>query len=57
MKIIERVLIRILLIQFILLCIVQILFMQESMVRYVSKIVYYEGVIREKPTDTLQVNK
>ncbi|WP_191664167.1 DUF5359 family protein, partial [Bacillus pseudomycoides] len=53
----EGALIRILLIQFICLCIIQLLFMQESTVKYLSKIVYYEGVTSENITDILQVNK
>ncbi|EOP56828.1 hypothetical protein IIW_00561 [Bacillus cereus VD136] len=57
MKKIEGALIRILLIQFICLCIIQLLFMQESAVKYLSKIVYYEGVTSENITDILQVNK
>ncbi|AIK36480.1 hypothetical protein COM13_03195 [Bacillus pseudomycoides] len=57
MKKIEGALIRILLIQFICLCIIQLLFMQESTVKYLSKIVYYEGVTSENITDILQVNK
>ncbi|MBO1578395.1 MULTISPECIES: DUF5359 family protein [Bacillus] len=57
MKKIEGVLIRILLIQFICLCIIQLLFMQESTVKYLSKIVYYEGVTSKNTTDILQVNK
>ncbi|PHA96672.1 DUF5359 family protein [Bacillus pseudomycoides] len=57
MKKTEGALIRILLIQFICLCIIQLLFMQESTVKYLSKIVYYEGVTSENITDILQVNK
>ncbi|MBC6975575.1 YpfB family protein [Bacillus sp. Xin] len=57
MKKIEGVLIRVLLVQFICLCIIQLLFMQESTVKYLSKIVYYEGVISKNKTDILQVNK
>ncbi|PFK47437.1 hypothetical protein COI93_02065 [Bacillus cereus] len=57
MKKIEGVLIRILLVQFICLCIIQLLFTQESTVRYLSKIVYYEGVTGQYITDVLQVNK
>ncbi|MGH1141765.1 DUF5359 family protein [Bacillus pseudomycoides] len=57
MKKIEGALIRILLIQFICLCIIQLLFMQESTVKYLSKIVYYEGVTSENITDILQVIK
>lgn len=57
LKKIEGVLIRVLLVQFICLCIIQLLFMQESTVKYLSKIVYYEGVTSENKTDILQVNK
>ncbi|PFO83086.1 DUF5359 family protein [Bacillus cereus] len=57
MKKIEGVLIRILLVQFICLFIIQLLFTQESTVRYLSKIVYYEGVTGQDITDVLQVNK
>ncbi|MDM5154120.1 YpfB family protein [Bacillus sp. DX1.1] len=57
MKNVEKILIRILLIQSICLCIVQLLFMQESTAKYLSKIVYYEGVIKENVTNILQVNK
>ncbi|WP_459501536.1 DUF5359 family protein [Bacillus sp. C1] len=57
MRKIERVLIRIVCIQFICLCIIQLLFMQESTVKYLSKIVYYEGVISKSTTEFLQVNK
>ncbi|KFN02999.1 YpfB family protein [Bacillus clarus] len=57
MKKMERVLIRVLLIQFICLCIVQLLFMHESSIKYLSKIIYYEGVMTKYTTDILQVNK
>ncbi len=57
LKKIEGVLIRVLLVQFICLCIIQLLFMQESTVKYLSEIVYYEGVISKNKTDILQVNK
>ncbi|WIY62650.1 DUF5359 family protein [Bacillus arachidis] len=57
MKKIEEVLIRIVLVQFICLCIIQLLFMQESTVKYLSKIVYYEGVVDKGITNVLQVNK
>lgn len=57
LKKIEEVLIRIVLVQFICLCIIQLLFMQESTVKYLSKIVYYEGVVDKGITNVLQVNK
>ncbi|SDZ03382.1 hypothetical protein SAMN04488156_104256 [Bacillus sp. 166amftsu] len=57
LKKIEGVLIRIVLVQFICLCIIQLLFMQESTVKYLSKIVYYEGVVDKGITNVLQVNK
>ena len=42
---VETILIRILLIQFICLSVVQLLFIHKSSVKYLSKIVYYEGVM------------
>ncbi|MEH7811037.1 DUF5359 family protein, partial [Bacillus toyonensis] len=44
MKKVEKIIIRILIIQFICLCVVQLLFIHKSSIKYLSKIVYYEGV-------------
>ncbi|MDA1523671.1 DUF5359 family protein [Bacillus cereus] len=57
MKKMERILIRILIIQFICLCVVQLLFIHKSSVKYLSKIVYYEGVMVKNKTKILQVNR
>ncbi|AJI28140.1 YpfB family protein [Bacillus cereus] len=57
MKKMERIFIRILIIQFICLCVVQLLFIHKSSVKYLSKIVYYEGVIVKNKTKILQVNR
>ncbi|AAP25454.1 MULTISPECIES: YpfB family protein [Bacillus] len=57
MKKMERIFIRILIIQFICLCVVQLLFIHKSSVKYLSKIVYYEGVMVKNKTKILQVNR
>ncbi len=56
-KKVERIFIRILIIQFICLCVVQLLFIHKSSVKYLSKIVYYEGVMVKNKAEILQVNK
>lgn len=53
----ERIFIRILIIQFICLCVVQLLFIHKSSVKYLSKIAYYEGVMVKNKTKILQVNR
>ncbi|PFL21831.1 hypothetical protein COJ07_08640 [Bacillus cereus] len=57
MEKVERIIIHILLIQFICLSIVQLLFIHKSSVKYLSKIVYYEGVVTKNRAEILQVNK
>ncbi|OOR35262.1 hypothetical protein BW894_09430 [Bacillus mycoides] len=57
LKKVERIIIRILLIQFIFLSVVQLLFIHKSSVKYLSKIVYYEGVVTKNKAEILQVNK
>ncbi|AXY08640.1 hypothetical protein CN272_03625 [Bacillus anthracis] len=57
MKKMERIFIRILIIQFICLCVVQLLFIHKSSVNYLSKIVYYEGVMVKNKAKILQVNR
>ncbi|MBJ8057855.1 YpfB family protein [Bacillus cereus] len=57
MKKVEKIFIRILMIQFICLCVVQLLFIHKSSVKYLSKIVYYEGVTVKNETEILQVNR
>ncbi|GIX57211.1 hypothetical protein BPADB04_22410 [Bacillus paranthracis] len=57
MKKMERMLIRILIIQFICLSVVQLLFIHKSSVKYLSKIVYYEGVMIKNKAEILQVNR
>ncbi|CAM3981248.1 DUF5359 family protein [Bacillus sp. GX] len=57
MKKMERILIRILIIQFICLSVVQLLFIHKSSVKYLSKIVYYEGVMVKNKAEILQVNR
>ncbi|MEK7017383.1 DUF5359 family protein [Bacillus sp. FSL R9-9410] len=57
MKKVEKIIIRILLIQFICLSVVQLLFIHKSSVKYLSKIVYYEGVVTQNKAKILQVNK
>ncbi|HFK1457987.1 TPA: YpfB family protein [Bacillus cereus] len=57
MKKMERIFVRILIIQFICLCVVQLLFIHKSSVKYLSKIVYYEGVMVKNKTKILQVNR
>ncbi|MEI2315461.1 YpfB family protein [Bacillus paramobilis] len=57
MKKVEKIIIRILVIQFICLSIVQLLFIHKSSVKYLSKIVYYEGVMVKNKVETLQVNR
>ncbi|KMN46398.1 hypothetical protein VK90_03355 [Bacillus sp. LK2] len=57
LKKVEKIFIRILLIQFICLSVVQLLFIHKSSVKYLSKIVYYEGVVTKNKTEILKVNK
>ncbi|HDR6309782.1 TPA: YpfB family protein [Bacillus cereus] len=57
MKKIEKIFIRILVIQFICLFVVQLLFIHKSSVKYLSKIVYYEGVMVKNKAEILQVNR
>ncbi|MCU4765703.1 YpfB family protein [Bacillus toyonensis] len=57
MKKVERIIIRILIIQFICLCIVQLLFIHKSSIKYLSKIVYYEGVVAKNKEEILQVSR
>ncbi|MCU4990239.1 YpfB family protein [Bacillus cereus] len=57
MKKVEKIFIRILIIQFICLCVVQLFFIHKSSVKYLSKIVYYEGVTVKNETEILQVNR
>ncbi|PEA60125.1 hypothetical protein CON74_14965 [Bacillus thuringiensis] len=57
MKKMERIFIRILIIQFICLSVVQLLFIHNSSVKYLSKIVYYEGVMVKNKAEILQVNR
>ncbi|MEG7907490.1 DUF5359 family protein [Bacillus paranthracis] len=47
----------ILIIQFICLSVVQLLFIHKSSVKYLSKIVYYEGVMVKNKAEILQVNR
>jgi len=56
-KKVERIFIRILIIQFVCLCVVQLLFIHKSSVKYLSKIVYYEGVMVKNKAKILQVNR
>lgn len=53
----ERIFIRILIIQFICLSVVQLLFIHKSSVKYLSKIVYYEGVMVKNKAEILRVNR
>ncbi|MED3355100.1 YpfB family protein [Bacillus thuringiensis] len=57
MKKMERIFIRILIIQFICLSVVQLLFIHKSSVKYLSKIVYYEGIMVKNKAEILQVNR
>ncbi|EJS65639.1 hypothetical protein COJ27_01485 [Bacillus cereus] len=57
MKKMEKIFIRILIIQFICLSVVQLLFIHKSSVKYLSKIVYYEGVMVKNKAEILQVNR
>ncbi|AZJ19697.1 hypothetical protein CN575_01520 [Bacillus wiedmannii] len=57
MKKMEKIFIRILVIQFICLSVVQLLFIHKSSVKYLSKIVYYEGVMVKNKAEILQVNR
>lgn len=57
LKKVEKIFIRIVVIQFIFLCVVQLLFIHKSSVKYLSKIVYYEGVVAENKAEILQVNR
>ncbi len=54
---VEKIIIRILLIQFICLSVIQLLFIHKSSVKYLSKIVYYEGVMVKNKAEILQVNR
>ncbi|PHB57496.1 hypothetical protein COE92_06935 [Bacillus wiedmannii] len=57
MKKMEKIFIRIIVIQFICLSVVQLLFIHKSSVKYLSKIVYYEGVMVKNKAEILQVNR
>lgn len=57
LKKMERIFIRILIIQFICLSVVQLLFIHKSSVKYLSKIVYYEGIMVKNKAEILQVNR
>jgi len=57
LKKMEKIFIRILVIQFICLSVVQLLFIHKSSVKYLSKIVYYEGVMVKNKAEILQVNR
>ncbi|MDM5238365.1 DUF5359 family protein [Bacillus cereus] len=57
MEKVEKIIIRILLIQFICLSVIQLLFIHKSSVKYLSKIVYYEGVVAKNKAEILQVNR
>ncbi|AWC34862.1 DUF5359 family protein [Bacillus cytotoxicus] len=57
MKKVEKFIIHILIVQFICICLTQLLLMQGSSIKYLSKIVYYEGVMLKTKTDILEVNK
>ncbi|PRT36043.1 YpfB family protein [Bacillus wiedmannii] len=57
MKKMEKIFIRILVIQLICLSVVQLLFIHKSSVKYLSKIVYYEGVMVKNKAEILQVNR
>jgi len=57
LKKVERIIVRILVIQFICLSVVQLLFIHKSSVKYLSKIVYYEGVMVKNKAEILQVNR
>ncbi|MDM8363705.1 YpfB family protein [Bacillus thuringiensis] len=57
MKKMETIFIRILIIQFSCLSVVQLLFIHKSSVKYLSKIVYYEGVMVKNKAEILQVNR
>ncbi|WP_242214059.1 DUF5359 family protein [Bacillus cereus group sp. BfR-BA-01383] len=57
MEKVEKIIIRILLIQFICLSVIQLLFIHKSSVKYLSKIVYYEGVMVKNKAEILQVNR
>lgn len=57
LKKIEKILIRILIGQCLCLCIVQLLLTQEDIAKYVSKVIYYEGVTKGVMTNILEVNQ
>ncbi|MGG2092907.1 DUF5359 family protein [Bacillus sp. S13(2024)] len=57
MKKIEKILIRILIVQCLCLCIVQLLLTQDHIAKYLSKVVYYEGVTKGFMTKILEVNE
>ncbi|ENQ3077741.1 DUF5359 family protein [Bacillus sp. WLY-B-L8] len=57
MKTMERILIWLLIGQCICLCIVQLLLTEENIAKYVSKVVYYEGVTKGLITNVLEVNQ
>ncbi|MGI2730715.1 DUF5359 family protein [Bacillus cytotoxicus] len=57
MKKVEKFIIHILIVQFICICLTQLLLIQGSSIKYLSKIVYYEGVMLKTKTDILEVNK
>jgi hypothetical protein len=57
MKRTERILIKLIIMQFIFLLLSQALLTQETAARYLSKVVYYEGVTKGVLTNILETSK
>lgn len=57
MKRVEHFIIKLVMIQFLLLLLVQLLLMQPRIAPYLSKVVYYEGVTKGAVTKTLETGK
>ncbi len=57
MKRVEHFIIKLVLVQFLLLLLVQVLLMQPRIAPYLSKVVYYEGVTKGAVTKSLETGK
>lgn len=57
MKRVEHFIIKLVLVQFLFLLLVQVLLMQPRIAPYLSKVVYYEGVTKETATKSLETGK
>lgn len=54
MKVFERLLLKVIILQFIFLIIAQLMVLHTSVAPYVSKISYYEGVVKQKLPEVIE---